>query len=220
MLASRQWRRHFPTCVIAQFGGTGLNRGILAKVGSTSPALPARGALFRIHGWLGVAAALYIVVMSLSGCVLVFYPELYRALKPHPRIEAGAALLSRAELKNAALRANPSYAVTWIWEHKDLPAEIWMMGSRGQRAHLFHPFTGQDLGRATPFSIQLLNTVKDLHTNLLSGETGQWINGRRRCPRPLESYRRPNLVARFEPLAAALAHPPPHTPKAVELGVS
>ncbi|MBV8731150.1 MAG: PepSY domain-containing protein [Acidobacteriia bacterium] len=139
--------------------------------------MPPRQALFRIHSWLGIGAGLYVAFMSLTGSILVFYPELYRALKPHPRIEAGARPLTRAELKNAALTANPGYALTWIWERKGLPAEIWMSGPRGETVHLFDPFTGRDLGRATPFSIQLLNTVKDLHTNLLSGVTGQRING-------------------------------------------
>ncbi|MBV9503665.1 MAG: PepSY domain-containing protein [Acidobacteriia bacterium] len=139
--------------------------------------LSARQFLFRIHSWIGVGAGLYVVMMSLTGCVLVFYAELYRGLTPHPHIEVRAKHLTRAQLKEAALKAHPGSSVTWIWERSNLPVEIWLTHGRNQTERLFDPFTGEDLGTARPFPVRLLNSVKDLHTNLCSGASGRRVNG-------------------------------------------
>ena len=43
----------------------------------------ARRVLFQIHLWTGLALGLYIVAICVSGSVLVYRNELYRAFSPN-----------------------------------------------------------------------------------------------------------------------------------------
>src|ERR1700722_4959461 len=139
-----------------------------------------RKALFQVHLWTGVAIGLYVLVISLSGSAIVFRNELYTSLWPGARVVAVAGTrLTHDELKQAAYRAYPAYSVSWVFEPKkpNQAVEIWMTrGSRSKRRE-FDPYTGKDLGEATPYSIQFLAWAADLHTNLLAGSTGRKVNG-------------------------------------------
>jgi len=141
--------------------------------------LPIRQVFLRIHILLGLALAAYILLISLSGCVLMFYPQLYEALSPHPTTLPSSSRFDRAALKMAAEQAHPGYEVSWIWERKDPSeaVEVWMSNGVGQQQRLFDPFTGRDLGNAFPKSILFLNWLKDLHTNLGFGTNGRLANG-------------------------------------------
>src|SRR5690349_5124899 len=106
-----------------------------------------RQVFLRIHILLGLALTAYILLISLSGCVLMFYPQLYEALSPHPTILPSSSRLDRTALKIAAQQAQPGYEVSWIWERKDPneAVEVWMSNGVGQQQRLFDPFTGRDL---------------------------------------------------------------------------
>ena len=101
--------------------------------------LPIRQIFLRIHILLGLALAVYILLISLSGCVLMFYPQLYQALSPHPTILRSSSRLDRTALKIAAGQAHPGYEVSWIWERKDPieAVEVWMSNGVGQQQRLF-----------------------------------------------------------------------------------
>ena len=43
-----------------------------------------RRALFQVHLWTGIGVGLYIVVVCVTGSVLVYRNELYRAVTPRP----------------------------------------------------------------------------------------------------------------------------------------
>ena len=45
-----------------------------------------RRALFQVHLWSGIAVGLYILMISVTGSVLVYWNELYRAATPEPII--------------------------------------------------------------------------------------------------------------------------------------
>ena len=45
-----------------------------------------RRALFQVHLWTGVAVGLYVAMISLTGSILVYRNELYRAFSPEPRL--------------------------------------------------------------------------------------------------------------------------------------
>ena len=53
---------------------TGLSRGMM------------RRALFQIHLWSGIAVGLYVLMISVTGSVVVYSNELYRAATPAPII--------------------------------------------------------------------------------------------------------------------------------------
>ena len=168
-----------------------------------------RQVFLRVHSFIGIGAGLYIAFMSLTGCALVFYPELYRLLTPHPHIEARSASLNRAELTRAASKANPGDQVTWIWERPGLPVEIWMVGKQGQIEHLFDPFTGRDFGDAIPRPVRILNWVKDLHPGLLFGRAAACKRGRCDSPGRFSFDGCRDLVARYHPVATPPRHSPP-----------
>jgi uncharacterized iron-regulated membrane protein len=132
----------------------------------------------KLHTYIGLIAGVYVLMMSLSGCVLVFYKELYKALEPQPLVVVNGDRLNRTQLKQAALRAHPNYEVSWIWERSEAagPVEIWMANSHSRIERLFDPFSGKEFGAAIPVSIRALNGIKELHGTLASGITGRIVN--------------------------------------------
>jgi len=75
----------------------------------------ARRILFQIHLWTGIAIGLYVAVLSLTGSVLVYRNELYRAFSPTPVVVQGSGEpLDVAALERAARRAYPGYEVTEV----------------------------------------------------------------------------------------------------------
>src|ERR1043166_7514669 len=64
-----------------------------------------RRALFQVHLWSGIGIGLYILMMSVSGSVLVYSNELYRAATPEPIVSKGPGpLLTDGQLAEAAGR--------------------------------------------------------------------------------------------------------------------
>ena len=71
-----------------------------------------RRALFQLHLWTGIAVGVYIVMISVTGSVLVYRNELYRAATPKPMtVRVAGARLSEDDLRAAATRAYPGYRV-------------------------------------------------------------------------------------------------------------
>jgi uncharacterized iron-regulated membrane protein len=124
----------------------------------------------------------YICLVSLSGCVVLFEHELYRFFSPDPALTSsdGQRRLSAAELMQAALWQYPHDRVVGVWDRKvsaDVIAELWLEGEGGLRRRLFNPYSGADLGNAQPLGLQILGFLRDAHTNLLGGHLGRVANG-------------------------------------------
>ncbi len=139
-----------------------------------------RRALFQIHLWSGIAVGLYLVMISITGSVLVYRNELYRAATRRPIVStAPAPRLTDDQLRDAALRAYPSYGVATVRRARnpDQAVEISLRRGDRTRARLFDPRTGADLGDAIPLGIRAVSSLLDLHDNLLGGPTGRKING-------------------------------------------
>src|SRR5258708_1886731 len=69
-----------------------------------------RKATFQLHLWSGIALGLYVLMVSVTGSVLVYRNELYRAATRDPIVVAGTGpMLSDEQLKAAARRAYPGY---------------------------------------------------------------------------------------------------------------
>jgi uncharacterized iron-regulated membrane protein len=140
----------------------------------------ARRVLFQIHLWTGLALGLYIVAICVSGSVLVYRNELYRALSPEPVVvnRTGAGLSDQA-LSDAARRAYPGYEVATLRRGQVDNQAVEIELQRGEQSfpRLFDPFTGRDLGHPIPAGYRFTSWLLDFHDNLLAGDTGRRVNG-------------------------------------------
>lgn len=139
-----------------------------------------RGALFQVHLWSGIALGLYIFMMSVTGSVLVYSNELYRAVTPEPIISKGLGpRLTDDQLAEAATHFYPGYRVVQITRARNLDQAVDISLRRGNEIKLrqFDPRSGGDLGDSVFIGIWLVSKLLDLHDNLLGGPTGRKVNG-------------------------------------------
>jgi uncharacterized iron-regulated membrane protein len=139
-----------------------------------------RRALFQLHLWSGIALGLYILMISVTGSVLVYRNELYRAATPEPIVSKGSGpRLTDAQLAEAAKVWYPGYRVVKIIRplNLDQAVDVWLRRGDEIKERMFDPRSGSDLGASVPTGIWLVSTLLDLHDNLLAGPTGRTVNG-------------------------------------------
>jgi uncharacterized iron-regulated membrane protein len=133
-----------------------------------------------VHLWSGIALGLYILMISVSGSVLVYRNELYRAATRPPVISAGSGpRLTDAQITAAARQVYPGYRVERIGRARnpDQAVDVWVTRDGTLKARLFDPYSGRDLGDSVPTGMRLVSKLADLHDNLLAGPTGRKVNG-------------------------------------------
>ncbi len=133
-----------------------------------------------MHLWSGLAAGLYILTISVTGSVLVYQNELYRAATPEPIVSKGPGpRLTDDQLREAATRRYPGYRVVNLGRglDPDQAVDIWLRRGDEVKQRLFDPRSGRDLGDSVPTGIRLVSRLLDLHDNLLLGPTGRKANG-------------------------------------------
>src|ERR1700730_12866348 len=80
-----------------------------------------RRALFQVHLWSGILVGLYILMIAVTGSVLVYRNELYRAATPPPIIPKGSGpRLTDAQLTEAATRLYIGYRVVNLTRARNL----------------------------------------------------------------------------------------------------
>ncbi|HEV2200277.1 MAG TPA: PepSY-associated TM helix domain-containing protein [Bryobacteraceae bacterium] len=139
-----------------------------------------RRALFQVHLWSGIAVGLYILMISVTGSVLVYRNELFRAATPAPIISKGPGpRLTDDQLKDAAARVYPGYRVVVVGRARDPDQAVDVSLGRGDevKKRMFDPRSGADLGDSVPTGIRLVSKLIDLHDNLLAGAAGRKVNG-------------------------------------------
>lgn len=139
-----------------------------------------RRALFQLHLWSGLGVGLYIFTVSLTGSVLVYWNELYRAATPQPIISRSSSpRLTDEQLVDAARQLYPGYRVVKTSRSRNLDQAVAISLQRGDRLkhRLFDPRTGRDLGDSVSTGMRLVSFLLDLHDNLLAGKTGRVVNG-------------------------------------------
>ena len=139
-----------------------------------------RRAFFQLHLWSGIAVGLYILMMSVTGSVLVYRNELYRAATPEPIVSKGSGpRLTDDQFRDAARHLYPGYQVVNIArsQNPDQAVNIWL--SRGDviKKRLFDARTGLDLGNSFTTGFRFVSELLDLHDNLLAASTGRMVNG-------------------------------------------
>ena len=139
-----------------------------------------RRVLFQLHLWSGIAIGLYILLMSVTGSVLVYRNELYRATSPPTIVSNGSGpRLTDDQLGEAAAHLYPGYRVVNIERARNLDqaVDVWLRRGPEVKKRLFDPHSGADLGNTVPTAFWLVSRLIDLHDNLLAGETGRTVNG-------------------------------------------
>ena len=133
-----------------------------------------------MHLWSGIALGLYIFMISVTGSVLVYWNELYRAVTPHRIISTGPGpRLTDGQLAGIATRLYPGYRVAKIDRtlNADQAVDVWLRQGDKTKRRLFDPRSGSDLGDAVPATFWLVQKLLDLHDNLLAGPRGRKVNG-------------------------------------------
>jgi uncharacterized iron-regulated membrane protein len=120
---------------------------------------------------------LYILFVSVTGCALLFEPELYAFFSPRPVVASQQGdLLANDQLRRAAADQYPRARVVDIWMKKlstGSVAEVWLETDDGISRRLFHPYTGADLGDADPVALRLLASLRSAHRQLMGGSVGR-----------------------------------------------
>jgi uncharacterized iron-regulated membrane protein len=139
-----------------------------------------RKATFQLHLWSGIGIGLYLLMVSVTGSILVYSNELYRAATRDPIIVAASgARLNDEQLTGAAKRAYPGYTVLAIGPVRspDQAIAISLKHGGDTKSRLFNPYTGADLGDSVPLGIKMVSKLIQLHDDLLAGKTGRMVNG-------------------------------------------
>ena len=139
-----------------------------------------RKAIFQFHLWSGIGLGLYVLLVSVTGSILVYRNELYRAATRDPIIvtESGPRLTDD-QLKRAAIHAYPGYTVLsfGLVRNPDQAVSITLKAGSKLKDRFFNPYTGADLGEAVPLGIRAVSKLLELHDDLLGGKTGRMVNG-------------------------------------------
>jgi uncharacterized iron-regulated membrane protein len=139
-----------------------------------------RKATFQVHLWSGIGLGLYVLLVSLTGSILVYRNELYRAATRDPIVVHGTGpMLSDEQLKKLALREYPGYRILNLSRGRTSgeTVAISMLDGSKRANRLFNPYTGADLGDSAPLGIRAVSKLIALHDDLLGGPTGREING-------------------------------------------
>jgi len=139
-----------------------------------------RRAIFQVHLWSGIAVGLYILMISVTGSVLVYRNELYRAATREPIISKDSRpRLTDEQIMEAALHLYPSYRIVKIGRapNLDQAVDVWLQRGEEVKKRLFDARSGSDLGNEFSTGFWIVSELLDLHDNLLAGSTGRKVNG-------------------------------------------
>jgi uncharacterized iron-regulated membrane protein len=135
-----------------------------------------RRALFQIHLWAGIGLGVYILVISLSGCILIYR----NSIIPQSRtLTIKGQRMTADQLKQVAQRDYPGYEVTGVFLSRNLtrPVEIDLTQGANRIERVFNPYTGVDMGAVMSPPVKAVNWIANLHDNLLlSQKTGRPVN--------------------------------------------
>ena len=137
-----------------------------------------RRALFQVHLWAGVLAALYVIVVCVTGAALVFRINLQRAVHPDLLTSSGdGPPADVAGVLDTLREAYPGGRVSGVDARTTTrPTYLAYVTTDEQfKTVLIDTVTGQILGELPERS--LVRTVQDLHFDLLAGPRGRVVNG-------------------------------------------
>ncbi len=135
--------------------------------------------IFTIHLWIGVAIAVYVLLICITGSVLVFRPELERIEHRdlYPVVPADAASVPLIEILGNVRSAYPEDRIAALYTPSpESPAYSAFVERNGLfRTVLLAPDSGIILGERPDTGF--IRSVQLLHTNLLANRAGRLANG-------------------------------------------
>ena len=136
-------------------------------------------ALVRTHHCIGLVTAPYVLLMCVTGSLLVYRAEIERTARPVIRRTEQGPLLSADELRRAAQDLYPGWTLTRV---PDAPqhapyVEIWLERNGEERARLFNPVTGEDMGDFRPPTVAVMYQIERFHNELWLGPIGLAVHG-------------------------------------------
>lgn len=130
-----------------------------------------------LHRYVGLAVVAVLAMSGITGALITFHGEIDRVthaeLRPVVPQPASASVDSLAASARQAWPGDPVRMLVFPESQRDA-VEVWYRGS-GMRAYL-DPHDGHVLGLRDTHDT-LMGILVDLHTNLLSGETGRAVIG-------------------------------------------
>src|SRR5580765_6628272 len=100
----------------------------------------------KLHLWIGLSGAVFILIMGFTGSALVFENEIDRMLNPSTSyVTPQATPLPLAELVARANAADPKDPVGGV-SIKDRPDLAYELSTRGRKSIAIDQYTGQILG--------------------------------------------------------------------------
>ncbi|MDT8398451.1 MAG: PepSY-associated TM helix domain-containing protein [Pseudomonadales bacterium] len=139
-----------------------------------------RKLLFQVHLWLGIGFGLYVLVISLSGGALLLKSPFYRWFEPKTVEPLDVSPLEGEALTARMVEVYAGYDVGFTVEgFTPGDATYVVLQKDGEYIpHYFNQYTGEDIGKARPWSIQAVEWLADVHDDLLLGRRlGRGING-------------------------------------------
>jgi uncharacterized iron-regulated membrane protein len=141
--------------------------------------VPLRRALLKIHLWLALAVGLYVIVISVSGSLVIFRPELNRWAIPRVVPAAEGERLQGDALAAALEVYYPEDDIVRFAEGRfpRQPVEVLLVRDGVERSRLFDPYAIQDMGDSYPPIVRAMEWLVSLHDDLLVYGIGRTING-------------------------------------------
>jgi uncharacterized iron-regulated membrane protein len=127
--------------------------------------------LRTLHLWLGIASGVFIVMMSISGFVIIFRPQLEALANPRAS-STGAMNLTAVEQAFRGVHADARISRVSFPMSAGDPLLVEANSRSSGRLQLFYdPVSGRELGPKR--RLAWLDWITDLHQNLLLGKTGR-----------------------------------------------
>ncbi|MBB6273621.1 putative iron-regulated membrane protein [Pedobacter cryoconitis] len=120
-----------------------------------------------LHLWLGLASGIIVVIVSLTGCILVFEQEINNLLFPYLTVkpEAESKYLPPSEIYNSIAKSLPGKKAVSIWYHGlDKSAHVTI---NSDSTAYVNPFTGEVLAVADHDAF--FHFIDEGHRNLWMG---------------------------------------------------
>ncbi|MBB6124027.1 putative iron-regulated membrane protein [Sphingobium subterraneum] len=141
----------------------------------TPPRGPVRRILVKGHKWLGIGAAVFWLIQALTGTLLSFHFEIDDALRSTRHVPTNYQAIEQRI--TAIDHSGPKADIVWIWATAGLPDRYVISHTDAQGADRRTWIDGSgavlDSSGATDYSF--LAFIREIHIDLLSGNTGQWI---------------------------------------------
>ena len=135
-----------------------------------------RRSLLTLHQWVGLAAGLFLIIISVSGSALVFENEIDRALNSSTSfVTRGAQALPVETLIARVQAAYPRDQVTGI-RIADQPDQAHELSLRSRQGAMVNPYTGEVLG-LRDHEKSFARWVHLVHTRFVAGEMGEKMVG-------------------------------------------